>query len=66
MGLDINMIALVGSIIRLIFVYKFSIKKQDLAHQKNFSKEEKKDIIAGSIFIIAFIIWGVLTYTIKW
>ncbi len=28
MGLDINMIALVGSIIRLIFIYKLSIKKK--------------------------------------
>lgn len=66
MGLDINMIAFVGSIIRLIFIYKFSMKKQDLAHQMNSDKEEKKDILTGSIFIIAFIIWGVLTYVIKW
>ena len=66
MGLDINMIAFVGSIIRLVFIYKFSMKKQDLANQMNSDKEEKKDILTGSIFIIAFIIWGVLTYVIKW
>ncbi|KXH79540.1 hypothetical protein [Chryseobacterium kwangjuense] len=66
MGLDINMIALVGSIVRLIFIYKFSIKKQDLAHQIDFDKEEKKDILTGSIVIIAFIIWGILAYVINW
>ncbi|MFY1047885.1 hypothetical protein [Chryseobacterium sp. GP-SGM7] len=64
MGLDINMIALVGSIIRLIFIYKFSIKKQDLAHQIDFDKEEKKDILTGFIATILFILWGVLTYAI--
>lgn len=66
MGLDINMIALVGSIIRLIFIYKCSIKKQNLVHQVDFDKEEKKDILTGSVVIIIFIIWGVLTYAINW
>ncbi len=66
MGLDINMIALVGNIIRFIFIYKFSIKKQDLAYEIDFDKEEKKDILTGSIFIIAFIIWGILTYSVNW
>lgn len=60
------MIAFVGSIMRLVFIYKFSMNKQDLANQMNSDKEEKKDILTGSIFIIAFIIWGVLTYVIKW
>jgi|GEM_PF-1777064 len=66
MGLDINMIALVGNIIRFIFIYKFSIKKQDLAYEIDFDKEEKKDILTGSIFIIAFIIWGIITYSVNW
>lgn len=66
MGLDINMIALVGNIIRFIFIYKFSIKKQDLAYEIDFDKEEKKDILTGSIFIITFIIWGILTYSVNW
>lgn len=66
MGLDINMIALIGNIIRFIFIYKFSIKRQDLAYEIDFDKEEKKDILTGSIFIIAFIIWGILTYSVNW
>ncbi|KQM41782.1 hypothetical protein [Chryseobacterium sp. Leaf201] len=66
MGLDINMIALAGNIIRFIFIYKFSIKKQDLAYEIDFDKEEKKDILTGSIFIITFIIWGILTYSVNW
>lgn len=66
MGLDINMIALVGNIIRFIFIYKFSIKKQDLAYEIDFDKEEKKDILTGSIFIIAFIIWRIITYSVNW
>lgn len=63
--MDINFVGLIGSIIRLIIVFKFDLKKQKEASVNNFEKEEKKDIIVGSIIIIVIITWGVLTYVIK-
>jgi len=62
--MDINFLGLIGSLIRLIFVFKFNIKKQNEASEKNFEKEENKDIKVGAITLILFIIWGVLTYVV--
>lgn len=62
--MDVNFLGLIGSIVRLILVFKFNLKKQQEASDKNFEKEESKDIMAGSIAIIILIIWGVLAYII--
>lgn len=64
--MDINFLGLIGSLVRLLFVYKLNSKKQIEASKNNFEKEEKKDILTGSIFIIVLIIWGILTYSINW
>lgn len=63
--MDVNLIGLIGNIVRLIFVFQFSFKKQNTASEKSFETEEKKDIIAGSIVIVLIIILGLLTYGIK-
>jgi heme/copper-type cytochrome/quinol oxidase subunit 2 len=62
--MDINFIGLIGSIIRLIIVFKFNFKKQQEAFEQKLEKEEAKDIVAGGITIIIFVSWGVLTYAI--
>lgn len=64
--MDVNFFGLIGSLIRLLFVYKLNYKKQTEASKNNFEKEEKKDILVGFIVIIIFIIWGVLAYAINW
>jgi heme/copper-type cytochrome/quinol oxidase subunit 2 len=56
--MDINLLGLIGSLIRLIFIYKFNYKKQNEESAKNFEKEEKKDILIGSITMIAIIVVG--------
>jgi hypothetical protein len=58
--MDINFLGLIGSLIRLIFVFKFNYKKQKEASIKNFVKEEKKDILVGSIIVAMIIIVGLL------
>jgi hypothetical protein len=62
--MDINFLGLIGSLIRLIFVFKLSYKKQNEASENNFEKEENKNIVVGSVTMVAFIIWGVLAYVI--
>lgn len=64
--MDINFVGLIGSLVRLIIVFKFDFKRQKEASVKNFGEEETKDIKVGSIAIIIFIIWGVITYAINW
>ncbi|AZA56579.1 hypothetical protein [Chryseobacterium shandongense] len=63
--MDVNFLGLIGSLIRLIFVYRLNKNKQTEASRNNFEKEEKKDILVGSIVILLFIIWGVLNYAIN-
>lgn len=63
--MDINFMGLIGSLIRLIFVFKFNFKKQTEVSNKNFEKEEKKDIIVGSIFIITFVAIGISVFGIN-
>jgi len=63
--MDINFLGLLGNIIRLIIVFRFSLKKQQEASEKSFEKEEKKDVVVGSIAMIIFIIWGVWAYVIN-
>ncbi|WP_404984655.1 hypothetical protein ACI513_14310 [Chryseobacterium sp. M5] len=62
--MDINFLGLIGSLIRLIFVFKLNYKMQNEVSKNNFEKEEKKNILVGSIATILFILWGVLTYVI--
>lgn len=61
-----EVLGLIGSLIRLLFVYKLNFKKQTEASENNFGKEESKDILVGSIVMLIFVIWGVLTYSINW
>ncbi|WP_312769919.1 hypothetical protein [Epilithonimonas sp.] len=56
--MDINFLGLIGSFMRLIFVFKFNYKKQNEESAKNFEKEEKKDILIGSITMIIIIVIG--------
>ncbi|SHG67188.1 hypothetical protein [Chryseobacterium vrystaatense] len=64
--MDVNFLVLIGNLIRLSFVFRFNLKKQQEASEKNFKKEENKDLLVGCIAIVVFTIWGVLTYVIKW
>ncbi|MDR2236209.1 MAG: hypothetical protein LBE92_08805 [Chryseobacterium sp.] len=64
--MDINFLGLIGSLIRLLFVYRLNYKKQTEASENNFEKEEKKDVLVGSIVVVIFIIWGISAYVIDW
>lgn len=64
--MDINFLVLIGNIIRLIFVFRFNLKKQQEESEKNLKKEENKDLLVGFIAIVVFTIWGVLAYSVKW
>lgn len=63
--MDVNFLGLIGSLIRLIFVFRLNYRKQTEASENNFEKEETKDILVGTIAMIVFVIWGILTYVIK-
>ncbi|WP_454047148.1 hypothetical protein [Chryseobacterium sp. Marseille-Q8038] len=60
--MDVNFLGLIGNLIRLIFIFKLNYKKQQEASQKDFEKEEKKDITVGSVAIVFIIITGVLLF----
>lgn len=60
--MDINFIGLIGSLMRLVFVFKLDIKKQQNASKLNFEKEENKDLVAGIFLIIIFVILGLLVF----
>ncbi len=60
--MDINFLGLIGSLIRLIFVFKFDVKKQQNASKLNFEKEENRDILAGIVVIIIIIAIGLLAF----
>ncbi|MDR4952491.1 hypothetical protein REB14_09930 [Chryseobacterium sp. ES2] len=60
--MDVNFLGLIGNIIRLIFIFKLNYKKQQEASEKDFEKEEKKDITVGSVAIVFIIITGVLVF----
>jgi hypothetical protein len=64
--MDINFLGLIGSLTRLLFVYRLNYKKQTEASENNFEKEEKKDVLVGSIVVVIFIIWGISAYVINW
>ncbi len=64
--MDINFLGLIGSLIRLLFVFKLNYKKQQQASEKNFEKEETKDIKVGLITLVILIIGGVVAYGINW
>lgn len=63
--MDVNFLGLIGSLIRLIFVFRLNYRKQTEASENNFEKEETKDILVGTIAMIVFVIWGILTYVIN-
>ncbi|WP_079242836.1 hypothetical protein [Chryseobacterium indologenes] len=56
--MDVNFLGLIGNVIRLIFIFKLNYKKQQEASQKDFEKEEKKDITVGFVAIVFIIIIG--------
>ncbi|MDO3426019.1 hypothetical protein QWT87_14050 [Chryseobacterium sp. APV1] len=60
--MDINFLGLLGSLIRFIFVFKLNFKNQQQASEKNFEKEESKDVKVGFITVIIFVICGLLIY----
>lgn len=61
--MDINFLGLIGSLIRLIFVFHFNLKKQNEASINNFEREKKKDILIGSLTIILVIAIGLLIFS---
>ncbi|MEJ5050041.1 hypothetical protein WH221_09375 [Chryseobacterium culicis] len=60
--MDVNFLGLIGNVIRLIFIFKLNYKQQQEASEKDFEKEEKKDITVGSVAIVFIIITGVLVF----
>ncbi|MCD1116679.1 hypothetical protein [Chryseobacterium turcicum] len=64
--MDVNFLGLIGSLIRLSFVYKFNFNKQREASNQNFEKEEKRDVLIGLIAVIIFLTCGVLAYVVNW
>lgn len=52
----------IGSIIRLIFIYKFNISKMNLVHKNNKEKEDQNDFYVGLFFILLIILFGFIAY----
>lgn len=52
----------IGVIIRLVFEYRFNIKKVNLAHKEDNNKEYKKDFYTGLIFIVVIVIISFFCY----
>lgn len=50
----------IGSIFRLIFIYRFDIKKMNLAHKVGGEQEVAKEIKVGGIFFLILVLAAIV------
>jgi len=55
----------IGFIIRLIFIYKFNLKKMNNAHKISENNETGKDFKVGLMTVLILIGWGVFGYLLR-